>query len=196
MGPWGPTQGPLTTAIGEIQDQYAADKANPNRLIPQASDYVSRTLAGDYLDPAKNPHYGDLVRSISDPITANVTSQFSRAGRGTSASASGLGGALTRGLATGLAPTLASLYSQERGFQHGAAGMAPSLDAVANLPLDQYLERLRGIGSMGQKGTTTTTTSGSPLQTIAGLGLTAASLFGGGGPFSFLLGGGGGIPKV
>jgi hypothetical protein len=97
---------------------------------------------------------------------------------------------MASGLASGLAPTLAGLYSQERGFQQQAAGMAPSLAAVQNLPLDQMLERLRGIGSLGQKGTTTTTTSGSPLQTIAGLGLTAAGVFGNGGFGPFLFGGG------
>lgn len=42
--------------------------------------------------------------------------------------------------------------------------------------LDQELARLRGVGSMGQEGTSTTTSSPSWLQTIAGLGMTGAGL--------------------
>ena len=194
MGPWGPTQEPLQTGIGRIEDQYQTDVANPNRLVPQATGYTSDVLSGSYLSPTTNPHYADLVKSISDPIRSQTAAMFGRAGRGTSASSSGLAGAVTRNLATGLAPTLAGMYGAERGIMEGAAGRAPALDATASLPLEQYLERLRALGSLGQKGTTTTTGSPSPLQTIAGIGLTAAGLMSGNPMLA--MGGMGGIPKV
>lgn len=161
---------------GRIEQAYQSDISNPNRLQPQAASYASGVLQGNYLDPTTNPSYGALVKSISDPITANITGMFSRAGRGTSANASGLGGALATGLSAGLAGPLFNAFNQERGFQQQAASMAPALDATASLPLEQYLERMRSLATMDQQGKTTTS---QPIgQTIAGLGLTAAGMFG------------------
>jgi len=143
-----------------------------------ARDYITRTLGGHYLDQ-NNPQLANLTSSIWEQVAPNVTSVFSRAGRGTSASDSGLGGALTRGFTSAMAAPLFNQYNQERQLQQGAAGMAASADATASLPLEQYLERMRGLATLGQKGTTTATAS--PLQTIAGLGLTAAGMGGSGG---------------
>jgi len=50
--------------------------------------------------------------------------------------------------------------------------------------LDQQLARLRGVGSMGQEGSSTSTSSPSLLQTLSGLGLTGAGLMGAGGGMS------------
>jgi hypothetical protein len=182
------TQKTSTTAAGpgfselkqfgpqRVEQQYQSDVADPNRLAPQAQGYLGGVLQGNYLDPTSNPSYGALVKSISDPITAQMTSMFSRAGRGTSASASGLGGALTTGLSAGLAQPLFGAFNQERQLQQQAAQMAPAIDATQSLPLEQYLERMRGLAGLAQKGKTTTTPSA--LQTIAGIGLTAAGLGG------------------
>lgn len=176
----GPGMGQLSgQGPSRIENQYQSDIANPNRLVPQASSYLGNVLGGQYLNPQTNPHWNDLVSAIGDPIRAGVSAQFSRAGRGTSASASGLAGTMTEALAKGIAPAAFSHYGQERGFQQQAAGLAGPLDAAGSLPLEQYLERMRSLATLGQKGTQTTT--GSPLQTIAGLGLTAAGMFGSGG---------------
>jgi hypothetical protein len=172
------------TGPGRIEQQYQADMANPNRLAPQASGYLSRVLGGQYLDPNTNPHLGALTSSIWESVAPNVTAMFSRAGRGTSASDSGLAGALTRGFTSAMAAPLFSQYNTERGLQQQAAGMAGSVDATASLPLEQYLERMRSLATLGQQGTSSQTAS--PLQTIAGLGLTAAGMFGGGGPMAML----------
>lgn len=158
-----------------IEDQYQADMANPNRLAPQASGYLGNVISGQYLNPGSNPHLGALSDSIWEQVAPNVSSMFSRAGRGTSASDSGLGGALTRGFTSAMAAPLFAQYGQERGFQQQAAGMAGQVDATSSLPLEQYLERMRGLATLGQQGTQTTTPSA--LQTIAGLGLTGAGLF-------------------
>jgi hypothetical protein len=168
------------TGPGRIEQQYQADMNSPNRLAPQASSYLSRVLGGQFLDPNTNPHLGALQSSIWESVAPNVTSIFSRAGRGTSASDSGLAGALTRGFTSAMAAPLFAQYGQERGMQQQAAGMAGSVDATASLPLEQYLERMRSLATLGQQGTTTS--SPSPLQTIAGIGLTAAGMFGGGNP--------------
>lgn len=172
----GPGMGALTAeGPGRIEAQYQTDMANPNRLAPQASSYLSGVLQGNYLNPSSNPHLGALSDSIWEQVAPNVSSVFSRAGRGSSASDSGLGGALTRGFTSAMAAPLFAQYGQERGLQQQAAGMAGSVDATSGLPLEQYLERMRGLATLGQQGTQTTTPSA--LQTIAGLGLTGAGLF-------------------
>lgn len=173
----GPGFGQLSGAgPARVENQYQTDMANPNRLVPQASGYVGNVLGGQYLNPATNPHLGNLTNAIWEGVAPNVTSVFSRAGRGTSASDSGLGGALTRGFTSALAPHLFNQYNTERGLQQQAAGLAGPLDAANSLPLEQYLERMRSLSTLGQTGAQTSTAS--PLQTIAGLGLTAAGMFG------------------
>lgn len=184
-GPWGPTQEALQSTIPQIQQQYETDKNNP--LVPQATDYLSGAIRGDYLDPNTNPHLGALTKAITDPIQASVSAQFGRSGRGTSASASGLGGAMTGAMTSGLAAPLFQQYNVERGLQQGAAQMAPAMQAAGSLPLDQMLERLRALGGLGQESTSTTTASPSPLQTISGVGLSALGMMGGGNPLSGML---------
>ena len=163
---------------GRVEDQYRSDTANPSRLVPQATGYLGNVLGGQYLNPASNPHLGDLTRSIQESVFPAVTSVFGRGGRGNSANDSGLAGALTRGLTSAWAPHMFNQYNTERGLQHQAAGLAGPMDAAASLPLEQYLERMRGLSTLGQTGEQTMTAS--PLQTIAGLGLTAAGMFGSG----------------
>jgi hypothetical protein len=176
----GPGMGDLTAnGPGRINDQYNADMANPNRLAPQAQSYLSGVLGGQYLDPSSNPHLGALSDSIWESVAPNVSSVFSRAGRGSSANNSGLGGALTRGFTSAMAQPLFAQYNAERGFQQQAAGMAGQVDAMQGMPLEQYLERMKGLATLGQSGKQTQTPSA--LQTIAGIGLTAGSLLGGGG---------------
>ena len=161
-----------------IEQQYQTDLNSPNRLQPTAASYLQRAIGGEFLNQ-NNPNLTNLTNSIWEQVAPNVTSTFSRAGRGTSASDSGLGGALTRGFTSALAQPLFNQYNQERQLQQSAASMAPSMDATASLPLEQYLERMRGLATLGQKGTQTTTAS--PLQTIAGIGLTVAGMGGSGG---------------
>lgn len=162
---------------GRIEQQYQTDMANPNRLVPQAQSYMGGVLRGDYLNPASNPHLGALSNSIWEQVAPNVSSVFSRAGRGTSASDSGLAGALTRGFTSAMAAPLFGQYNAERGMQQQAAGMSAPLDAASSLPLEQYLERMRNLATLGQEGTQTTTASPSTLQIIAGLGSMGAGMF-------------------
>jgi hypothetical protein len=162
---------------GRIEQQYQSDMSDPNRLVPQASSYLGGVLRGDYLNPSSNPHLGALSSSIWEQVAPNVSSVFSRAGRGTSASDSGLAGALTRGFTSAMAQPLFAQYNQERGLQQQAAGLSAPLDAASSLPLEQYLERMRSLATLGQQGTSTTTASPSTLQILAGLGSMGAGMF-------------------
>ena len=160
-----------------VEQQYQSDVNDPNRLAPQAQGYLGNVLQGNFLDPSSNPHLGNLTSSIWESVAPQVSSVFSRAGRGTSANNSGLGGALTRGFTSALAQPLFAQYGQERGLQQQAAQMAPAIDATQGLPLEQYLERMRNMATLAQQGTSKTTQRADPVQTIAGTALTAASLF-------------------
>ena len=179
----GPGFGQLSSAgPSRIENQYQSDIANPNRLVPQAQSYLGSALSGQFLNPATNPHLGALTESLRTSVFPAVNAQFSRGGRtGSDAHA----GTLTSAFTSALAPHLFNQYNAERGFQQASAGMAGPMDAASSLPLEQYLERMRNLSMMAQKGTQTATPS--PLQTIAGIGLTAAGMFGGG-PAGFGLG--------
>src|SRR5690606_20980915 len=171
VGPWGPVQQPLTQSLPELRQGFEQFRSNP--LIPQAQQYTSDVLSGAFLDPATNPHLGALTKAISDPIMANTSAMFSRAGRGTSASASGLAGAVSQGMASGLAAPLFNQYNVERGLQQQAATMAPSMAALDVAPIEWYTGQLARLGSLGQQGTTTTKSSPGLGQTLGGLGMMA-----------------------
>jgi hypothetical protein len=158
-----------------IEGAYQSDLSNPNRLQPQAQQYVSNVLSGQYLNPASNPHLSGLTSAIWDQVAPNVNSVFGRGGRTGSTDHAG---ALSRGFTSALAPHLFNQYNVERGFQHQGAQLSPALDASGNLPLEQYLERMRNLSTLSQKGQTSSTPS--TLQTLAGIGLTAAGMFGAG----------------
>ena len=93
-----------------------------------------------------------------------------------------MGGALATGLSAGLAQPLFGAFNQERTNQQQAATMAPALDAVQSLPLEQYLERSKGLATLDQQGKTTSTPSGLSMALAAIMGL--GSLGGKGGPFA------------
>lgn len=188
--PWGPTQGALTSAVGDIQGQYATDKANAsNNLTSQASNYLSGAINGNYLDPNTNPNLGALTKAVTDPIQSSLSAQFSRAGRGNSGDAAQY---ISQGMTSGLAAPLFNQYNTERGLQQSAAAMAPSMDAAGSQALDQYLQRLQGLGSMGgsSSGTSTTTSTPSTASMIGSGALMGLGLLSGGATSPLSLAGG------
>lgn len=70
-------------------------------------------------DPYSTPGFADALRTASADITNGVNSQFAAAGRDFSGANSQ---ALARGLAQGLAPTIAAQYNQNVQNQQSAAG--------------------------------------------------------------------------
>lgn len=179
MGGWGPTQGPLQAALPKIEGQYEQDKANP--LVGQGQDYLSGAIGGNYLNPATNPHLGALTSSITDPIQAQLSAQFGKAGRGGSGDAARY---VSEGMTRGLAAPLFSQYNTERGLQQNAAQMAPAMSAAGSLPLDQMIQRLTSISATGKKGTTSTTQETDPgwANTASGAALLALGMIPGAGP--------------
>jgi hypothetical protein len=163
-----------STALPAIQQQYQNTQNSP--LWKGAQDWATRTMDPSFVDPRNNPYFEGALQDTLGSVRGNTAAMFSRAGRGTSNNASGLGGYFTDTATRALAPTLAGMYQQNQGLQAGAAAMAPSL--VSDPALQQYLQNVSGMAALGQQGTSTTTSSPSALQMIAGLGGLAGGFFG------------------
>jgi hypothetical protein len=162
-------------ALPGALDQYNQTRNSP--LWTGAQGAISRMLDPSFADPMNNPYFRSAYDTTADDIQSRVSAQYGRAGRGSGNTA--VGSDIARGIAAGFAPTLAGTYQQNLGLQQQAAGMAPGL--VSDPAFQQYLANIGGLAGLGQDSTARTTATGSPLQTIAGLGLTAAGVFGGGG---------------
>ena len=132
---------PENTVAGFSPEQQMAMNLQTNRalsgspLTREAQNLSLNTLRGDFLS-GNNPY---LQQAVLDPITQNVQSQFSRAGR--------LGsGANQDVLARSLATPLMQNYENERSRQNQMIGAAPSL---ARADLQDYADLAR-VGAMRQ----------------------------------------------
>ena len=166
-------------------------------------DYLTGVLNGDYLNQG-NPYQADLDASIRSAVMPSVNSTFSQAGMSGSTAHQG---ALTQGLTSGLAAPRYQNYMAERAAQGQAAGLLPGVDASIGqqqLTAGQINEgydrakfeedRLAGLrpyletqgilgqyGNMGGTSTGTTTSKSTPSlgQTIAGGVMTGVGLMSG-----------------
>ena len=132
---------PDNTLAGFSPEQQMAMNLQTNRalsgspLTREAQDLSLNTLRGDFLS-GNNPFF---QQAVIDPITQNVQSQFSRAGR--------LGsGANQDVLARSLATPLMQNFENERQRQNAMIGTAPSL---ARADLQDYADLAR-VGAMRQ----------------------------------------------
>ena len=132
---------PENTVAGFSPEQQMAMNLQTNRalsgspLTREAQDLSLNTLRGDFLS-GNNPFFR---QAVLDPITQNVQSTFSRAGR--------LGsGANQDVLARSLATPLMQNFENERRRQNAMISAAPSL---ARADLQDYADLAR-VGAMRQ----------------------------------------------
>lgn len=132
---------PENTLAGFSPEQQMAMNLQSNRALSgsplqrEAQDLSLNTLQGNFLS-GNNPYF---QQAVLDPITQNVQSQFSRAGR--------LGsGANQDVLARSLATPLMQNYENERSRQNAMIGVAP------NLAQSDYADyaNLAKVGAMRQ----------------------------------------------
>jgi len=132
---------PENTLAGFSPEQQMAMNLQSNRALSgsplqrEAQDLSLNTLQGNFLS-GNNPYF---QQAVLDPITQNVQSQFSRAGR--------LGsGANQDVLARSLATPLMQNYENERARQNAMIGVAP------NLAQSDYADyaNLAKVGAMRQ----------------------------------------------
>jgi hypothetical protein len=169
--PYAPAIPGLQDSANNIANQFQTDQANP--LVPAAQQYTQGMIAGDHLNPSTNPHLGALTSAITDPIQARLSAQFGAAGRGSSGDAARY---VSQGMSSGLAAPLFAQYQQGLAQQQQAAMNAPAMATAGGLATDNALQRYLALGNAGGTSTGTSTTSPSALQTIAGLGMTAAGM--------------------
>lgn len=114
---------PEETLAGFSPEQQMAMNLQTNRALSgsplqrEGQNQALNTLRGNFLNPTTNPYF---QQAVLDPITENVQSQFSRAGR--------LGsGANQNVLARSLATPLMQNYENERARQNQMIGVSQDL---------------------------------------------------------------------
>jgi len=114
---------PENTLAGFSPEQQMAMNLQTNRALSgsplqrEGQNQALNTLRGNFLNPTTNPYF---QQAVLDPITENVQSQFSRAGR--------LGsGANQDVLARSLATPLMQNYENERARQNQMIGVSQDL---------------------------------------------------------------------
>lgn len=100
---------------GGATDQGGNVSANYDRFVGQTNPLASNT---NY-NPYDTPGFRDAISTLTSDITRDVNSNFAAAGRDFSGANSQT---LGRGIAQGVAPTIASQYNQNVSNQQGAAG--------------------------------------------------------------------------
>lgn len=126
----GPHYYPGNTVAGFSPEQTQAQQLgsaralNGSPLNAAASGYFGDVMSGAYL--GENPYTDAVYRGIESRVLPSVNSNFLNAGRYGSGLHTDMA---TRALSESLAPYQYGTYSQERGLQQQAAGMAPQLAA-------------------------------------------------------------------
>jgi hypothetical protein len=196
MGPWGPTQGRLIDrAMPQLDQAYDTMAGNP--LIGQAQGYTSDVLGGKYLTPDSNPYLMNYANAAMRQFQSGQNTLMARAGRG-NLSGGDMQQAMGQGMTQALVAPLMQQYNIERGYQDTASRAAPALQVASGAPAEWYAGQMANLGRLGQKGTTTETTSQSPMQSITGAAITALGAMTGNpammaGGFGAMGGGGGGM---
>ncbi len=146
------------TGNNALQNQALAGIANRglggSPVTSSAQDLATRTLQGDFLDPANNPAFNRLA----DLTRTRLSSEFAGSGRNL--------GASLPARADELGNIAARLYDSERGRQVATSAQAPGLAGVdftnlnaalgaSQFPLDQLIGRLGQLSPVGGRTVTT-----------------------------------------
>lgn len=126
---------PLQT---QAQNMGIERATNGSPLVQGAQGMIGDTLGGNFLS-AGNPYFQNMIHGVTSAVMPGINATFSRAGR-TGSDAHGYG--LAQGMTDAFGRLAFDNYSQERGNQMQAAGMAP------NLAREDYFD----IGMLGEIG--------------------------------------------
>lgn len=109
------------------------------------------TAAGDYLDPQRNPFFGQMTQTMGNDIQNRINGMFAGAGRDMSGANTGT---LARGLTEGLAPIFAQQYNTERQNQlnaqsalFGAGGQTAT--GLAGMDQQRLSNQAMGVNAAG-----------------------------------------------
>lgn len=108
---------------------------------------LAPTIAGDYLDPNKNPFFATTTKAISDDVANRVNGMFAGAGRDMSGANLGM---LSSEITKATAPIYAQVYGNERGNQldamksyYGAGGETAGM--LSNMDQQRFVNRGAGL---------------------------------------------------
>ena len=171
----------------EAYRQLAPGAFGPNQMVTDGQGFLSRTLAGDYLD--SNPYIDQYVGDVLGDVGDQVRSEFSQAGRYGSGYNQSI---LARELGRTSTAIRGQEFGNERNRQMQAAGMVPSLRQAEYLGVQPALSLLSesstipwtgvaalngGIRQASQGYGTTTTTQNMGLGGVAALGTQLGSAY-------------------
>lgn len=134
-------------AGGGANNQAGNINSNYQRFTDQTNPLASNTN----FDPYSTPGFSDAINTMKNDITNQVNGSFAAGGRDFSGANFN---ALGRGIASGIAPTIASQYNQNIQNQQGAAGNlynAGNTNAglLSGLQQQSLANKTAGIGSVG-----------------------------------------------
>ncbi|MBN9601812.1 MAG: tail fiber domain-containing protein [Afipia felis] len=116
-----PYSGQISGVVSNLLNGGGATAQNPaiQNAYSQYSAQTNPLASNTDYNPYNTPGFADALKTMSSDITNSVNGQFAAAGRDFSGANSQ---ALSRGLAQGLAPTIANQYNQNVQNQQNAAG--------------------------------------------------------------------------
>lgn len=146
---------PYAGQIGNLATDLLGGGPDRTGLVNDAySQYrtaMDPTARGDFLDPNKNPWFGQVTNTIGNDVQNRVNAMYAGAGRDPGGAGT-YGQTIGRGVAEGVAPVFANAYQNERANQlAGINGLFGAGGATAGLlsGLDQTAlgNRQAGIGA-------------------------------------------------
>lgn len=160
----------------------------PPQYLTDARTQLDKTINGDYL--GKNPYASSLADQIAQRTGAQYNSTFGGAGR----SSGGLAALLSsQGVGDALNQFYSNQYNTDRALQQNAIAAAPGfhqdeytdsnqaanlINGRVTLPLQAANSYAGGVtATTSPYNTQTVKQSSNPLQTILGLGMTAAGAY-------------------
>lgn len=147
---------PYASRIGILANDMLGGGPDRTGYVTGAHDQfganLAPTIAGDFLDPNKNPFFSNTTNAISSDVMNRVNGMFAGAGRDLSgANLNTLASEITKATA----PIYAQTYANERGNQidamksaYGAGGNTAGL--LSNLDQTKFDTQREGIGVAGQ----------------------------------------------
>jgi hypothetical protein len=136
----GQTYAPLSAETQVAQDLQAQRALSGSSLTTAAQDQLTKTMRGDYLDPATNPYLNAGAEQIRAKVLPQIDARFSGSGRTGSALAARAAG---EGVSDAIASQAMQNYTQERQNQIRGMMFAPQM-AQADY---QDIARLGEVGA-------------------------------------------------
>jgi len=167
--------------LGETANAQANMQAGlqPGGMVARGQDFMNNVLSGQYLDPASNPYLQPYARQAIGDVTNQFNSMMSRAGRGNFTGGDAQQN-LAQGITSAAAPIYFNAYNQGMSQLQNMALAAPSYNVAAyGAPTEWANQNFIGLSGTGKSGTekTDSTSTPSPLSTIAGVALTGLGAF-------------------